>query len=255
MEQCVERTRDPEGFLKRVRELYADQTATENCEIEMKDGRTLERFSTSLRSDSGQYLGRVWFFTDITERRRSEQKLQDAYRAVEALSAIDSLTGLANRRHFDECLSLEWRRAIREGTPISLMLVDVDHFKSYNDTYGHLQGDECLKQIASSALNSVARPGDVVSRYGGDEFTIILANTANEGAMKVGNAVCAGVRGCGLKHDTNRRGVVTVSVGCATMFPKSGMEASSLIDLADRALYSAKRDGRDMTSNGHTVTR
>lgn len=250
LEQCLEKTRDPEGFRKRVRELYADHTATENCEIEMKDGRTLERFSTSLQSDSGQYLGRVWFFTDITERKRSEQKLHDAYKAVEALSEIDSLTGLANRRRFDGCLALEWRRAIREGTPISLMLVDVDHFKSYNDTYGHLQGDECLKQIACSALNSVARPGDLVSRYGGDEFTIILANTANEGAMKVGNAICASVRGCGLKHDTNPCGVVTVSVGCATITPKAWLEASTLINLADHALYSAKRGGRDMTSNG-----
>ncbi len=249
--QCVEETKDPKGFLKRVRELYADHDATDECEVEMKDGRTLERFSTSLQSEGGQYLGRVWFFTDITERKRAEQQLQSAYKSVAALSAVDSLTGLANRRRFDESLTLEWRRAIRENTPISLMLVDVDHFKSYNDTYGHLQGDDCLRQIACSALNSVARPGDLVSRYGGDEFTIILANTENEGAMKVGNAVCARVRDCGLRHDTNPRGVVTVSVGCATIIPKAGLEASTLIDLADRALYSAKRDGRDMTSNGY----
>jgi diguanylate cyclase (GGDEF)-like protein/PAS domain S-box-containing protein len=249
--QCVQSTIDPEAFLKRVQELYANPDEDDHCEIELKDGRILERYSTGLQSDAGQYLGRVWFFTDITERKRAEQKLQDAYQMVEALSAIDSVTGLANRRRFDDYLALEWRRAMREGRPISLLLVDVDHFKSYNDTYGHLSGDSCLRKVAELALDSVKRAGDLVARFGGDEFTVILTDTAGDGALRVANDICASVRRGNISHEMNPRGFVTASVGCATMTPKPGQELTILIDLADRALYSAKRAGRDRASNGH----
>jgi diguanylate cyclase (GGDEF)-like protein/PAS domain S-box-containing protein len=244
--QCVDRTKDPEGFLKRVEELYADPDATDWCLVEMKDGRTLERYTTSLRSEGGQYLGRVWFFTDITDRKRAEEELQAAYRTVEALSAIDTVTGLANRRRFDDYLALEWRRAMREGRPISLLLVDVDHFKSFNDTYGHLSGDACLRRIAQSTLDSVKRAGDLVARFGGDEFTVILTDTGSDGALRVANDICESVRNCKLPHQANAKGVVTASVGCASMTPTPGKDTAALIDLADRALYSAKRAGRDM---------
>jgi diguanylate cyclase (GGDEF)-like protein/PAS domain S-box-containing protein len=250
--KCVDLTKDPEGFLKRVKELYADHGATDQCLVEMKDGRTLERYTTSLRSEGGQYLGRVWFFTDITARKRAEEELHEAYKTVEALSAIDSLTGLANRRRFDDYLALEWRRAMREGSPISLLLVDVDHFKSYNDSYGHLSGDACLRKIAESTLDSVKRAGDLVARFGGDEFTVILADTGSDGALQVANDICEGVRKCRLPHEANAKGVVTASVGCASMTPIPGKDAAALIDLADHALYSAKRAGRDTaySSNG-----
>jgi diguanylate cyclase (GGDEF)-like protein len=250
--ECVDRTKDPEGFLKRVQELYADRDATDACLVEMKDGRTLERYTTSLRGEGGQYLGRVWFFTDITERKRAEEELQEAYKTVEALSAMDSLTGLVNRRRFDDCLALEWRRAMREGRPISLLLVEVDHFKSYNDSYGHLCGDACLKKIAESTFDSVKRAGDLVARFGGDEFTVILADTGSDGALQVANDICESVRKRRLPHEANARGVVTESVGRASMMPKLGEDAAALIDLADRALYSAKRAGRDTAygSNG-----
>jgi diguanylate cyclase (GGDEF)-like protein/PAS domain S-box-containing protein len=247
--ECIHRTREPEAFLKRVQELYANPDENDDSEIELKDGRTLERYSAGLRSEGGQYLGRVWFFTDISERKRAEQKLQDAYQLVEALSAMDPVTGLANRRRFDDYLGLEWRRAIREGKPISLLLVDVDHFKSYNDTYGHLCGDFCLKQVADAALESVRRAGDLVARFGGDEFTVILADTSSEGALRVANEICKSIRRCNLPHQGNGTGLVTVSVGCGTMMPRPGQATSALIELADRALYSAKRAGRDRASN------
>ena len=248
---CIHQTKDPEAFLKRVQELYANPDENDHCEIELNDGRILERYSTGLRSDAGQYLGRVWFFTDITGRKQAEQKLQNAYQMVEALSAMDPMTGLANRRRFDDYLALEWRRAMRENKPISLLLVDVDHFKSYNDTYGHLCGDACLKRVAETALESVKRAGDLVSRFGGDEFTVSLADTGSEGACRVAKEICEGVRKCNLPHEGNGIGSVTVSVGCGTMTPRPGQAATALIDLADHALYSAKRAGRDQASCGN----
>src|ERR1019366_2356353 len=115
--------------------------------------------------DGGKYLGRVWFFRDVTAQKNAEQQLQDAYNAVEALAVTDALTGLANRRRFDQCLTSEWRRAMRDRNPLSLLMIDADMFKSYNDTYGHPRGDSCLKQIAESAQDVVSRPGDLVARF------------------------------------------------------------------------------------------
>jgi diguanylate cyclase (GGDEF)-like protein/PAS domain S-box-containing protein len=253
LSQCIDQVKDPEAFIRRVQELYADPDANDKCEIEMKDGRTLERYSTGLRSEGGQYLGRVWFFDDITERKLAARELQAAYNKVEALSTIDSLTGLANRRRFDEHLEVEWRRSIREHTPLSMLLVDVDHFKSFNDSYGHVRGDSCLRQIAESALGSVTRPGDLVARFGGDEFTIILADTDNGGAVTTGNRVCEAVRSRKLVHSANERGIVTVSIGCASLIPKVGQTAETLIEFADRALYCAKRSGRNRVFNSNAV--
>ncbi|MGA2807126.1 MAG: diguanylate cyclase [Terracidiphilus sp.] len=254
LSQCIDRVKNPEAFMQRVQELYADPGADDQCQVELKDGRTFERYSTSLRGDGGQYLGRVWFFTDITGRKIAENQLQDAYNTVEALSAMDTLTGLANRRRFNEHLAVEWRRAIRESKPLSLLLFDVDRFKSYNDTYGHLRGDSCLKEIANSAMEVVKRPGDLVARYGGDEFIIILADTDNKGAMQISNEVCAAARSRKLPHGANARGVVTVSIGCASIVPTYGQDPATLMELADRALYCAKRAGRDQVFNSEEIS-
>jgi diguanylate cyclase (GGDEF)-like protein/PAS domain S-box-containing protein len=243
----------PEPFLKRVLELYADPDATDQCEIQLKDGRTLERYSTSVRSDDGQYLGRVWFFRDISRRKIAEEKLQDAYTAVEALAATDALTGLANRRRFDQVLTGEWRRGLRDGRPLSLLMIDADLFKSYNDNYGHPQGDSCLKQIAEVATNVAARPGDLVARFGGEEFAAILPNTDAAGALQLGRAICEAMRARILPHCSNPSGIVTVSVGCATMVPAFEMDAVNLIELADEALYKAKHQGRNRVCDGTSL--
>ncbi|MGB6692028.1 MAG: diguanylate cyclase [Terracidiphilus sp.] len=190
---------------------------------------------------------------DIAERKSSEALLMQAYQAVERLAVADPLTGLANRRRFDEYLKIEWQRAIRDENPLSLLMVDVDHFKLYNDTYGHLHGDACLKQIADSALDVVSRSGDLVARYGGEEFAILLPGTANEGAMKVAADVCEALRSRQLPHSGNPHGIVTISVGCATVVPRMNQEPASLIDIADRALYTAKLQGRDRICNGSTI--
>jgi diguanylate cyclase (GGDEF)-like protein/PAS domain S-box-containing protein len=182
---------------------------------------------------------------EITERKRAEQKLEDAYHTVETMAITDALTGLANRRRFDQCIASEWRRAMRERRPLSLLLIDADHFKSYNDSYGHLHGDSCLKQIAEAAQQVVARSGDFVARFGGEEFAVILPNTGSNGALRVAEDICASIRNRRLSHGANPSGIVTVSAGSATLIPQLGDDAALLIDYADKALYQAKHEGRD----------
>jgi diguanylate cyclase (GGDEF)-like protein len=245
LSQCLEMVKDPDGFQKRVKELYEHPEENDESHIELKDGRTLERYSTSLRGEDGAYLGRVWFFRDISERRLAERKLRDAYHAVEALAATDALTGLANRRRFDECMASEWRRGMRQREPLSMLLIDVDLFKSYNDVYGHVRGDSCLKLIAEAAMDVVVRPGDLVARFGGEEFAVILPNTSSAGAREVADLICGEVRRRNLTHSGNPTGMLTVSVGCGTMVPSLGQHIVNLIEMSDEALYEAKRGGRN----------
>jgi len=189
---------------------------------------------------------------DITDRKQSEKKLRDAYSAVEALAVTDSLTGLANRRRFDQVLVSEWRRGMRERSPLSLLMIDADKFKSYNDTYGHLRGDSCLKQIAEAALDAVCRPGDLIARFGGEEFAVLLPGTAAEGALHLAEEICAGLRKRNLPHKHSPVGIVTVSIGCATLVPKLGQSSAHLVKQADEALYKAKKTGRDKVCQGLT---
>jgi diguanylate cyclase (GGDEF)-like protein/PAS domain S-box-containing protein len=196
-------------------------------------------------SATGLPKGILNMVREITEHKLAEQQLADAYHTVEALAVTDALTGLANRRRFDQCLITEWRRAMRDRKPLSILLIDADLFKSYNDTYGHLRGDSCLKQIAEAAQDVVARPGDLVARFGGEEFAVILPNTGSSGALQLAHDICAVMRNRELPHCASPAGVVTVSVGCATLIPQLGQHAASLIDCADKALYQAKRTGRN----------
>jgi len=249
--QVADRVKDPERFVARVKELFSHPEEDDQGHVELLDGRTLERYTTSLRNDAGQLLGRVWFFRDISARMRTEQKLQEAYSAVESLAVTDGLTGLANRRHFDQYLNTEWRRSLREHSPLSLLMIDADFFKSYNDTYGHPRGDNCLKQIAEAAQDIVSRPGDMVARFGGEEFVVVLPNTENEGAMQVAQEICIAMNSRRLPHVGNPYGVVTISVGCATMVPSFGQHAVNLIEMADSALYKAKHGGRNRACNAN----
>jgi diguanylate cyclase (GGDEF)-like protein/PAS domain S-box-containing protein len=194
---------------------------------------------------TGRPIGYLNLVRDISERKRSEEHLQSAYRAMETLVVVDALTGIANRRRFDDLLATEWRRALREATPLSLLLIDADHFKRYNDTYGHVRGDSCLKQIAESALDVVLRPSDLVARYGGEEFAVVLPGTDETGAKGVAEDICQTVRNRRLPHEGNAPGIVTVSIGCATMIPQRGKTSQDLIEAADQALYRAKGRGRN----------
>ncbi|WP_162601162.1 diguanylate cyclase domain-containing protein [Occallatibacter savannae] len=194
---------------------------------------------------TGVSIGILNMLRDISHRKEAERKLQDAYATLEALAATDPLTHLANRRAFDQCLANEWRRCLRERLPLSVLLIDADWFKSYNDAYGHPRGDRCLKHIADSALEAVSRSSDLVARIGGEEFGVILPNTQSEGARQVGEKIRAALRGRRVSHSANPSGCVTISLGSATMVPTMGDHASTLIQRADEALYRAKHAGRD----------
>jgi diguanylate cyclase (GGDEF)-like protein/PAS domain S-box-containing protein len=234
------------GVLKQLR-ASADGVLVE-CRVKRKDGSYvwIESNLRMIRDPiTGIPTGIINNAREITEHKLAEQQLADAYHTVEALAVTDALTGLANRRRFDQCLITEWRRAMRDRKPLSLLLIDADFFKSYNDAYGHLRGDSCLKQIAEAAQDVVARPGDLVARFGGEEFAVILPDTDSSGALQLAHDICAVMRNRQLPHSSNPAGVVTVSVGCATLNPQLGKHAATLIDHADKALYQAKRTGRN----------
>jgi diguanylate cyclase (GGDEF)-like protein/PAS domain S-box-containing protein len=189
---------------------------------------------------TGEINGVVAISRDMTEHKSLEQKLA-------ALATMDGLTGIANRRHFDERLENEWARAGREGTTLSLLLIDVDHFKKFNDEYGHLAGDACLQAVAKILAEQARRPADVVARFGGEEFVLLLPNTDATGCQQIGEAVRQSLAQLGIVHALNfpsKR--LTVSIG-GTTTSCGGAQASclSLVEAADCALYSAKKDGRD----------
>ncbi|MBI4987266.1 MAG: diguanylate cyclase [Rhodocyclales bacterium] len=173
------------------------------------------------------------------------RKLDGANRELTRLSAVDGLTGIANRRQFDEALLREWRRCLREQALLSLLMIDVDFFKQYNDGYGHQAGDECLRAVAETLRVKLRRPADIVARYGGEEFAAILPDTGLEGAMLVAEALRSAVQALGLPHEGATFGVVTVSIGVASLAPQLTEGMPKLLGAADWALYEAKRQGRN----------
>jgi adenylate cyclase len=165
---------------------------------------------------------------------------------LQTLSQVDELTQLANRRSFQEHLVQEWQRALRSHTPLSLILCDVDYFKLYNDTYGHPEGDECLRQVASAIGKAVRRPDDLAVRYGGEEFVILLPNTTSEGAQQVAKDAAENVLALKLAHKASQVSpYVSISLGVTTIMPKPDVAISTLVDTADLGLYEAKRRGRN----------
>lgn len=165
---------------------------------------------------------------------------------LQTLSEIDELTQLANRRSFQNHLTAEWQRALRSHTQISLILCDVDYFKRYNDTYGHPQGDECLRQVSRAIGQAVRRPDDLAARYGGEEFVILLPNTDSEGAQQVAKDAANNVRALELEHKASDvSSYISISLGVTTISPKAGVAVSTLVNTADLGLYEAKRRGRN----------
>jgi diguanylate cyclase (GGDEF)-like protein/PAS domain S-box-containing protein len=181
---------------------------------------------------------------DITERKKAQEQLK-----LHAL--MDGLTGIANRRHFDNTLDLEWRRAMRSAKPISLIIVDADYFKNFNDTYGHLAGDSCLRKIAHTIKDSLRRAGNFAARYGGEEFAVILPDTDAEGAYMLAESLREKIENLNIDHSDSRAGEnVTVSMGVSTTVPEKDSPHDKLIFLADKALYQAKQGGRNRVVTG-----
>jgi diguanylate cyclase (GGDEF)-like protein len=177
---------------------------------------------------------------------RLVRELETANRKLRELSMIDGLTGIANRRCFDACISEEWRRHAREDAPLALLMVDVDSFKALNDARGHLNGDECLRDIARLCSEGVRGDGDLVARYGGEELAILLPGCALDDAVRVAEHLCDAVRDRRMPHPDSPVGpYVTVSIGVAAIRPAQAVSPQDLIGAADRALYAAKRRGRD----------
>lgn len=182
------------------------------------------------------------------------KELEAANRQLHALTVLDGLTGLSNRRHLDEQFELEWRRAYRANDELSFMMIDVDHFKLYNDTYGHQQGDDCLRRVAALLGGSVRRPGDVAARYGGEEFALLLPSTPAHGAGHVALLIQKGIKALQIEHKASSVcGFVTASIGVATVRPREFAGApKDFAEAADKALYEAKRGGRNkVVSSGN----
>ena len=201
---------------------------------------------SSIRGEGGTVKNYVGIFSDITEHKILEQRLKDENKELLNLSNTDSLTAIANRRFFDPVLEREWCRGQRTASPLSIILIDIDCFKNYNDLFGHLTGDACLRAIARTLEAVIQRPADVIARYGGEEFIALLPNTNGEGTALLAEQLRRSVERLRIPHPTCATGdVVTISLGTATMVPGSSSSASQLVSLADQALYTAKRLGRN----------
>jgi len=190
----------------------------------------------------------IWTARDVTAHKQRQQELEEEKRVLEAMAGTDALTGLPNRRRFDEIWQREWLRARREDSPISLLVVDVDYFKRFNDTYGHVAGDRCLAAIAAAAAAAMRRPADLCARLGGEEFVVVLPGTDGPGAWHVAEAIRRGVAELQIVHrhnDSGDGGFVTVSVGVATCERPFAEDGAALLEEADRRLYRAKAEGRN----------
>ena len=176
----------------------------------------------------------------------ANEHLASAIETLHKISAQDGLTGVANRRHFDETLALEWRRAARAHTPLSLLMLDIDYFKSFNDTAGHQAGDDCLRNVAQTLGETIQRAGDLVARYGGEEFALLLPETDADHALQIATRLRERVEELRLPHPSSPLGHVTVSIGVASVIPpRDGSGSGDFVRVADAALYDAKRQGRN----------
>ncbi len=205
-----------------------------------------------LRYHSKAYVYQLQRDEAFKALQESQQRLAEMNKRLMRLSILDGLTGIPNRRRFDESLGIEWKRAIRNKTPISLILMDIDYFKLYNDHYGHQEGDECLKKVAKTLESLIQRPTDLVSRYGGEEFVALLPETGPDGAMILAERMRHTIEELCIPHQKSKVSeCVTLSLGVASVVPEQGESAEKLVEMADKALYKAKQSGRNRVELFH----
>lgn len=207
-----------------------------------------------IRSHSKHYLMKIERDAAFFAMKEMQKQLEESNAELQRLSTLDGLTGLANRRSFDETIESEIKRAVREQTELSLLMIDIDYFKPFNDTYGHQGGDDCLKKVANTIGGITQRPADLATRYGGEEFAFILPHTDTNGALFVGEKLRSAVEELQIPHEGSEvKSTVTISLGCSTIKPDHNSTLEELIERADKALYHAKDNGRNQIVSAESL--
>lgn len=225
---------------------WQNSVVVENQTQQILESQSITEVNTLFDSFHGMAIQLKESFETLEHRvEERTNELMIANRQLESLVNLDGLTHIANRRRFNNYLEIEWQRHQREQRPLALILMDIDYFKRYNDSYGHQGGDDCLIQVAQVIAQTPKRPTDLTARYGGEEFVIVLCNTDTEGALKIADAVQTAIADLAIPHETYVNNYVTLSMGVASLIPISGQNPESLISYADKALYTAKDQGRN----------
>ncbi len=199
-----------------------------------------------VRDEAGSVEALVGFMFDISERKKNEAKLVHLQKELEELSYKDGLTGVANRRMFDKVFDSEWANARRNHKPLSLIMLDIDYFKQYNDQYGHIQGDDCLRAVARTLSEAVHRPRDFVARFGGEEFVLVLPETDEVSAKQIAEKCRLLIQQQQIPHESSDvSDVLTISLGVGTMIPGMADDKKAFVEAVDQCLYKAKANGRD----------
>jgi len=204
-----------------------------------------------IRNEKDEVDSLIGFMFDISERKKTEEKLISLQKELEALSFKDGLTGIANRRMFDSSLDTEWASAHRSNQPLSLIVLDIDFFKQYNDLYGHIQGDKCLANVAQTLNLAAVRPRDIAARFGGEEFVLLLPETDESAALKVAERCQRLIEKLKIPHEKSSVSqFVTASIGVGTINVPAEMEPKNFIEAVDKLLYAAKQKGRNRIESG-----
>lgn len=199
-----------------------------------------------VRNAEGEVEALIGFMFDISERKKTEEKLIDLQRELERLSFKDGLTGVGNRRQFDVIMEREWNEARRSGQPLSLLMLDIDYFKQYNDCYGHIRGDQSLKDVGDALSRVASRPRDFLARYGGEEFVLVLPDTDAQAAHVIAERCLALIAAERIAHAQSPiASTLTLSIGVGTICPTADDLAIAFVDAVDRKLYEAKQGGRN----------
>lgn len=239
---------DYKPVMRNLNEMNEDNKTTLTFRVRRKNDEYvwIESSIKLLHREDQQESQFIAVSRNITERKLAELKLQEANELLQRLSTVDGLTGIANRRAFDQKLNMEWSNSRRNFMPLSLIMMDIDFFKAYNDTYGHQGGDECLQKVAVAIQNTIQRNADLVCRYGGEEFAAILPETDEDGARFVAEKIRQVIEDLGIPHTGSKISPsVTLSLGIATMIPDGNRVPADLLAAADQALYQAKQSGRN----------
>lgn len=232
---------DEENFISKSLEIMAKRQKVLGEEWNLKDGRIVSRDAVPIYIN-GNFDGYLWQYIDITKQKKMEMELKEA-------SLLDGLTKISNRRFFDETIEKEWLSGSRNSKPLTLIMLDIDCFKNYNDTYGHPRGDECLIKVAQTIKENIRRPLDVVCRYGGEEFVVILPDTDKVGGRKIAEKIRAAIEALEIPHIKSIVSpYITCSLGVATVIPSKLSTPEEIIRMCDKALYHSKNSGRNCVS-------